>query len=125
MSATGTRRMSPSGKSDEAPTGVARRPGLLAWRFLLALAMIDALAWGVVWGLKPNLLFDRLGMQPRHDSWAWQLLVRRGDSPDRILAPRDAGLWQALAFLSVAQAGFLALAAWRPRSLGGLVIVPL
>jgi hypothetical protein len=34
-------------------------------------------------------------------------------------------LWQLLAVLFVAQAGFHALAAWRPRSLGGLVVVPL
>src|SRR5207247_1631163 len=40
-------------------------------------------------------------------------------------SPRDAGLWQLLAECSLAHAGFLALAAWRPRSLGGLALVPL
>jgi hypothetical protein len=88
--------------------------------------MIDALAWGCVWGLAPNKLFDVLGMKQRNDSWAWQLLVPRGGPPEHIIPPpRDAGLWHLLALLSLAQAGFLALAAWRPRSFGGLAVVPL
>src|SRR5439155_2411269 len=57
--------------------------------------------------------------------WAWQLRVPRGDPPDGIPAPRDAGLWHLLALLSLAHAAFLGLAAWRPRSLGGLAVVPL
>ncbi len=51
--------------------------------------------------------------------------MKRGDPPDNIPAPRDAGLWQLLAFLTLAQAGFLALSAWRPCTLGGLAAVPL
>src|SRR5262249_47670413 len=69
--------------------------------------------------------FGRLGMAPRHDAWAWQLRVPRGEPPAGIPAPRDAGLWHLLAFFSLAHAAFLALAAWRPWSLGGLAGVPL
>jgi hypothetical protein len=79
----------------------------------------------VVEGVRPAMLFERLGVEPRHDTWAWQLLTKRGDPPEGIPAPRDAGLWQLLAFLWLAQAGFLALAAWRPRTLGGLAAAPL
>jgi hypothetical protein len=78
-----------------------------------------------VWALRPGELFPRLGLERRNDAWAGQLLAPRDNPPDGILPPRDAGLWQLLAFLSLAQAGFLALAAWRPRGLGGLVAVPL
>ena len=96
-----------------------------AWRYILILATLDALLWGLYWGRWPGTLFDRLGMKPRNDAWAWQLFVPRGEAPDGIPAPRDAGLWHALAFFSLAHAGFLALAAWRPRCLGGLAAVPL
>jgi hypothetical protein len=100
-------------------------PGLAFWRWVLLLAAFDAAGWGLVEGIRPALLFDRLGVAPRHDTWAWQLLVKRGDPPEGIPAPRDAGLGQLLALLSLAQAGFLALAGWRPRTLGGLAVVPL
>ncbi len=100
-------------------------PWLGLWRGVLLLAALEAAAWGLVGSVRPALLFDRLGVEPRNDTWAWQLLVKRGEPPDRIPAPRDAGLWQLLAFLTLAQAGFLALAAWRPRTLGGLAAVPL
>ena len=96
-----------------------------AWRYVLALAALDALAWGLFWGARPGELFPRLGMEPRNDAWAWEFFVPRGDPPDGIPAPRDAGLWHLLAFFWLAHAAFLALAAWRPRSLGGLVVVPL
>lgn len=97
-----------------------------AWRYVLALAALDALACGLLWGLRPGHLFERVPMkEPRNDTWVWQLTVPRGDPPDGIPAPRDAGLWHLLAFFWLAHAAFLALAAWRPRSLGGLVAVPL
>ncbi len=111
--------MSATDKGDSGPSGAAPGPGLGAWRCVLLLGALDALAWGLVWAVAPSELFARLGMAPRNDAWAWQLLTRD------IAAPRDAGLWQLLAFLSLAHAGFLTLAAWRPRSLGGLVAVPL
>jgi hypothetical protein len=79
----------------------------------------------LVGGVRPALLFERLGVEPRHDTWAWQFLVKRGDPPEGIPAPRDAGLWQLLALLWLAQAAFLVLAAWRPRTFGGLAVVPL
>jgi hypothetical protein len=100
-------------------------PWLGLWRGVLLLAALDAAALGLIGGVRPALLFERLGVEPRHDTWAWQLLVPRGDSPGEIPAPRDAGLWQLLAFLSLAQAGFLALAGWRPRTFGGLAVAPL
>ena len=97
-----------------------------AWRCVLVLAALDALACGLLWGIRPGDLFERLAMkEPRNDTWAWQLRVPRGDPPDFIPAPRDAGLWHLLAFFWLAHAVFLALAAWRPRSLGGLAVVPL
>jgi hypothetical protein len=97
-----------------------------AWRYVLLLAALDALACGLLWGLRPADLFERLPMkEPRNDAWAWQLRVPRGDPPDSIPAPRDAGLWHLLALFWLAHAAFLALAAWRPRSLGGLAVVPL
>jgi hypothetical protein len=92
---------------------------------VLLLAALDAAAWGYLGTVRPALLFDRLGVQERHDTWARQLLVPRGDAPDQIPPPRDAGLWQLLALVSLAQAGFLGLAGWRPRTLGGLAAVPL
>ncbi len=101
-------------------------PRLGLWRGLLLLAALDALAWGLVWVLQPGELCQRLGMEARHDAWAWQLRVPRDDPPSGIPAPRDApGLWQLLAGLSLVEAAFLALAAWRPRSLGGLAVAPL
>ncbi|HKI35176.1 MAG TPA: hypothetical protein VKA46_25185 [Gemmataceae bacterium] len=106
-------------------SGPAPWPRLGLWRFLLFVAAVEALTWGADCASRPRQVFQSLGMEARNDEWAWQLLVKRGAFPDRIPAPRDAGLWQLLALLSVAQAAFLALAAWRPRSLGGLVVVPL
>jgi hypothetical protein len=100
-------------------------PRLGLWRLLLFVAAVDALVWGASWAIRPGQLFDALGMEARNDQWAWQLLIKRGNPPDCIPAPRDAGLWHLLAILSVVQAGFLGLAAWRLRSLGGLVAVPL
>jgi hypothetical protein len=100
-------------------------PLLGLWRGVLLLAALDAAACGLLGTVRPALLFDRLGVESRHDTWALQLLVPRGDSPNEIPAPRDAGLWQLLALLSLAQAAFLALAGWRPRTLGGLAAVPL
>jgi hypothetical protein len=117
--------VSASDKECGGSSGATIWPDLITWRGVLLLAAIDALAWGLAWGTDPGRLFPRLGMEPRHDSRAWQLLVRRGTAPDRIDTPRDAGLWHLLALISVAHAGFLALAAWRPYSLGGLVVVPL
>jgi hypothetical protein len=99
-------------------------PGPL-WRALLLVAFLDALTWSLLWAAQPGRLFDWLGARPRNDSWAWQLRVPRGEPPAGIPAPRDAGLWHLLAFVSLAQAGFLALAAWRPRTLGGLAAAPL
>jgi hypothetical protein len=109
----------------EVGQGGTSRPGLNLWRVLLAVAALDAFALGLFGVAHPGWPFENLGMEERHDSWAWQLLVPRGDPPDGIPTPRDAGLWQLLALLSLAHAGFLALAAWRPRSLGGLAVVPL
>jgi hypothetical protein len=117
--------VSASDKGCVEPVGPSPWPRLGLWRCLLVLAALDAAAWGLVGSVRPALLFDRLGVEPRNDLWAWQLLVKRGDPPEGIPPPRDAGLWQLLVFLSLAQAGFLALAAWRPRTLGGLVVVPL
>jgi len=113
-------------KQDEPAMTAPSWPYLGLWRGLLLLAALDALAWGLVWVVQPGELCQRLGMEPHHDAWAWQLRVPRRDPPDGIPPPRDApGLWQLLAFLSLTQAAFLALAAWRPRTLGGLVVAPL
>jgi hypothetical protein len=101
-------------------------PYFIIWRGILLLALIDALGWGVLGTIRPGTLASALGMEPRNDSGAWQLLTERSDPPKGIRPPRDAaGLWQLLAFISLAQAGFLALAVWRPRSLGDFAIVPL
>jgi len=101
-------------------------PNLIVWRCVFLVAMIDALASGVFWGADPGKLSSFLGMEPRNDSGAWQLLKPRRDPPEGIRPPRDAaGLWQLLALISLAHAGFLAFATWRPRSLGQLVVVPL
>jgi hypothetical protein len=95
------------------------------WRLLLVLAFLDALLWSALWLAQPARLFDWMGLEPRGDTWAWQLRFPTGEPPAGIAVPRDAGLWHLLAFVNLGQAGFLALAAWRPRSLGGLVAAPL
>ncbi len=99
-------------------------PGRL-WRWLLFGVLLDALVWSILWLCQPGRVFDWLGLPPRGDSWAWQLLLPTGEPPDGVSVPRDAGLWHLLALVGVAQAGFLAFAAWRPGSLGGLAAAPL
>jgi hypothetical protein len=116
--------VSATDKAGVAPAAAAW-PGLGLWRGVLLLAALDAAGWGLVGGVRPALLFDQLGVAPRNGTCAWQLLVPRADPPDGIPAPSDAGLWQLHAFLWLAQAGFLALAAWRPRTLGRLAVAPL
>jgi hypothetical protein len=91
-----------------------------AWRGILLAASVDAVIFGI-WSTDPARLFAYLGMEPRHDTRAWQLPVPRSEIP----APRDAGLWHLLALFSYAHVALLALATWRPRSLGGLAVVPL
>jgi hypothetical protein len=117
--------VSASDKGCVGPDGPAPWPRLGLWRGVLLLAALDAAGWGLVGSVRPALPIERLGVEPRNDTWAWQLMVKSGDPPEHIPAPRDAGLWQLLAFLTLAQSGFLALAAWRPRTLGGLAVVPL
>jgi hypothetical protein len=88
-------------------------------RVLLLLAALDGLAgglWALLW---PQALFDFLGMAARSDAGFWQLFTRD------LSAPRDAGLWQVLGLLALANGAFLLVAAWRPRELGGLALVPL
>jgi hypothetical protein len=96
-------------------------------------AAVDSLAWGL-WNLcRPRWAFEQIGVEPRNDTWFWQLLnprdageVKEGETPPPLIpAPRDAGLWHLLAFCSLANAIALGLAAWRPASFGGLVVLPL
>jgi hypothetical protein len=106
---------------------------LLVLRLLLLVSAVDSLGWGVWTYCRPWWMFEQIGVQPRNDTWFWQLLtardersVKEGESPPpRIPAPRDAGLWHLLAFCSLAHAVALVLAAWRPASFGGLVVLPL
>ena len=102
--------------AEDCPRGPVRFERL--FRVLLVLASVDSLAygmWAVCW---PDDLYRRLDL-PARDPIAWKLLGMGLETADHIL------LWRVMGALFLAQALFLALAAWRPNAWGGLVMMAL
>jgi hypothetical protein len=106
-----------------------RLPACRFWQVLLLLVALDTLACGLWAVLRPRDLIAFLGVPPRNDAYAWQLLRPSGPSEKAtrtpIPPPRDAGLWHLLGLLTLGNAGLLAIAAVKPAWYGSLVVVPL
>jgi hypothetical protein len=84
----------------------------------LLVTTVDCLVYGL-WALSwPCGLFASLQFTT-HESIKWKLLGGQLKAADEVL------LWRVLGCLFLAHAILLAFAAWRPRSLGSLVYVPL